>query len=82
MKTYKEESLSNFKFWSGAIALAEEFMLEELDQIGEELEAINAAVDNGLEDTDINDLMRFGTEYLARLIGLEWDSEKGKIIRK
>lgn len=81
MKTYKEESLSNFKFWSGAIALTEEFMLEELDRIGEELEAINAAVDNGLEDTDINDLMWFGTEYLARLIGLKWDSEKGKILR-
>lgn len=82
MKTYKEESLSNFKFWAGAIALTEEFMLEELDRIGEELEAINAAVDNGLEDTDINDLMWFETEHLARLIGLEWDSKKGKIIRK
>lgn len=80
MKIYREESLSNFEFWSGAVANAEEFTLEELDRIGEELEALDCE-GNGYDETHINDLMWFELEYLASLIGLEWDSEKGKIIR-
>ena len=80
MKIYRDESLSNFEFWSGAISNAEEFTLEELDRIGEELEALDCEGD-GYDETQINDLMWFEPEYLASLIGLEWDSEKGKIIR-
>lgn len=78
MKIYKEESLSSFEFWSGAIANAEEFTLEELDRIGDMLEAENP---DGMDETEINDLMWFEPEYLASLIGLEWDSETGKVIR-
>ena len=80
MKIYREESLSNFEFWSGAISNAEEFTLEELDRIGEELEALDCE-GNGYDETQINDLMWFEPEYLASLIGLEWDGETGKIIR-
>lgn len=80
MKIYRDESLSSFEFWSGAISNAEEFTLEELDRIGEELEALDCE-GNGYDETQINDLMWFEPEYLASLIGLEWDSEKGKIIR-
>ena len=80
MKIYREESLSNFEFWSGAISNAEEFTLKELDRIGEELEALDCEGD-GYDETQINDLMWFEPEYLASLIGLEWDSEKGKVIR-
>ncbi len=79
MKIYRDESLSNFEFWSGAISNAEEFTLEELDHIGDELEAADNG--DGYEETQINDLMWFEPEYLASLIGLEWDSETGKIIR-
>lgn len=78
MKIYKEESLSSFEFWSGAIANAEEFTLEELDRIGDELEAENP---DGMDETEINDLMWFEPAYLASLIGLNWDSETGKIVR-
>ena len=79
MKIYREESLSNFEFWSGAVANAEEFTLEELDRISEELEATDEG--DGYDETYINDLMWFEPEYLASLIGLEWDSETGKVIR-
>lgn len=78
MKIYREESLSNFEFWSGAISNAEEFTLEELDRIGDMLEVESP---DGMDETEINDLMWFEPEYLASLIGLEWDSEEGKIIR-
>ena len=79
MKIYRDESLSNFEFWSGAKDNAEEFTLEELDRIGEELSVIDNG--DGYEETQINDLMWFEPEYLASLIGLEWDSKTGKIIR-
>ena len=79
MKIYREESLSNFKFWSGAILNAEEFTLEELDQITAELESLDDG--DGYDETQINDLMWFEPEYLASLIGLEWDSNTGKVIR-
>ena len=79
MKIYREGSLSNFEFWSGAIANAEQFTLEELDQITVEPEAVED--ENGYSETEINDLMWFEPEYLASLIGLEWDSKTGKIIR-
>lgn len=78
MKIYRDESLSNFEFWSGAIANAEEFTLEELDRIGDVLEAENP---DGMDETEINDLMWFEPEYLASLIGLNWDGETGKIVR-
>lgn len=78
MKIYREESLSGFEFWSGAIANAEEFTLEELDSISDVLEAENP---DGMDETEINDLMWFEPEYLASLIGLNWDSETGKIVR-
>ena len=79
MKIYREESLSNFKFWAGATANAEEFTPEELNQITAELETLDDG--DGYDETEINDLMLFEPEYLASLIGLEWDSETGKIIR-
>ena len=79
MKIYRDESLSNFEFWSGAVSNAEEFTLEELDQIGEELSVIDNG--DGYEETQINDMMWFEPERLAELIGLEWDAEKGEIIR-
>lgn len=80
MKIYRDENLSNFEFWSGAISNAEEFTLEELDRIGDELEALDCE-GNGYDETQINDLMWFEPEYLASLIGLEWDSKTGKVIR-
>lgn len=79
MKIYRDDSLSNFEFWSGAKANAEEFTIEELDRIGEELEATDNG--DGYSETEINDLMWFEPAYLANLIGLEWNEDKGEVIR-
>lgn len=70
MKIYREESLSNFEFWAGAISNAKEFTLKELDRIEKELEALDCE-GNGYDETHINDMMWFEPEYLASLIGLE-----------
>ena len=79
MKIYREGSLSSFGFWSGAILNAEQFTLEELDQITAALESLDDG--DGYDETQINDLMWFEPEYLASLIGLGWDSKAGKVIR-
>lgn len=79
MKIYRDDSLRSFEFWSGAVENAEEFTLEELDRITEELEAADNG--DGYDETQINDMMWFEPEYLASLIGLEWDSKTGKVIR-
>lgn len=79
MKIYRDDSLSSFEFWSGAISNAEEFTTEELDRIGDELDTADNG--DGYSETEINDLMWFEPAYLASLIGLEWDEDKGEIIR-
>ena len=79
MKIYREGSLSSFGFWSGSKANAEEFTLEELDQITVKLETRDDG--DGYSETEINDLMWFEPEYLASLIGLEWDTKTGKVVR-
>ena len=61
------------------LIVPEEFTLEELDQITDVLEALDNG--EGYDETDINDMMWFEPEYLASLIGLEWDTQTGKIIR-
>lgn len=75
----QRRKFKQFEFWSGAVTNAKEFTLEELDRIGEELETADNG--DGYDETQINDLMWFEPEYLASLIGLEWDSETGKVIR-
>ena len=79
MKIYKDETLSSFEFWGGAVANAKEFTDEELDRITSGLEARDNG--EGYTKTEINDFMWFEPEYLASLIGLGWDSETCKIIR-
>ena len=74
MKIYRDESLSNFEFWSGAISNALEFTPEELDKITIALEALDGG--DGYDETEINDLMWFEPEYLASLIGLDWDTKE------
>lgn len=41
MKIYKEESLSNFEFWSGAKDFAEKLTDNELDQIEDNLTVLH-----------------------------------------
>lgn len=78
MKIYRDENLGGFEFWSGAVANAEEFTLEELDRIGDILEAENP---DGMSETEINDLMWFEPAYLASLIGLSWNDDAGTVVR-
>lgn len=73
MKIYKEESLRNFEFWSGAKENAKEFTGEQLDQIEAILEDMYP---EGMDETEINDLFWFEPETLREWLGIEEEEEE------
>lgn len=79
MKLIKEESLTNFEFWSSAKDNAALLTSEELSQVEEVLEEFYP---DGMTDTQINDLFWFDFTYICELIGLEYDAQTDEIIRK
>ena len=80
MKIYQEKSLRDFEFWSGAKTTAEtiwnNFREEGFDTIERELEM---DYPDGMDETQINDLFWFETDYIATLLGYRnWEHlEKG-----
>lgn len=72
MKIYCEESLRNFKFWSGAKDRAEQLTSDQLDQIEVELESLYP---DGMSDTEINDIFWFEEDWIAELLGFSsWEN--------
>jgi hypothetical protein len=76
MKLHKEESLSNFKFWSGAKDRASKLTSEELDQIEATLED---HYPDGMSETELNDLFWFDFETVLEWIGKEECPECGEL---
>ena len=71
MKIYKEESLSSFGFWSGAVNTADELTGREFDIIEAELESIYP---DGMDETQINDIFWFEQDWIAEMLGYEcWE---------
>lgn len=68
MKLYREESLSNFNFWSGAKDNAKKLTSEELDNIETSLEDLYP---NGMSETELNDLFWFDFETVCEWINKE-----------
>ena len=66
MKIFREESLVDFKFWSGAKDSAEKLTDQELDQI--EL-ALEEAYPEGMDETDINDFFWHDFDEILAWIG-------------
>lgn len=67
MKYTVEESLRNFKFWSGGKDRADNCSPEELDSIEEFLEEIEPS--EGWTDGAINDMFWFDFDTLAQHLG-------------
>lgn len=78
MRVFEEISLTQFKFWSGAVCRAEQLTYEELEQLEFILEDIYP---EGMEDTLINDLFWFDFPTVCEWLGLELD-ENEDIIRE
>lgn len=70
MKIYKEKSLSDFEFWSGAKDFTEKLTDNELDQIEDNLTELYP---DGMDETQINDLFWFEPETICDWLGLDYD---------
>lgn len=73
MKYYVEKSLSNFKFWSGAVENAAELTEEQFDTLEASLED---AYPEGMSDTEINDLFWFEFDTIKEWLGINEESEE------
>ena len=67
MKYYVEESLSNFKFWSGGKDRAELLNSDQLDSVEELLEEMMPG--DGWSDTAINDFFWFDFDTICQWLG-------------
>ena len=71
MKIYKEESLSNFEWWSGAVTTAQRIWEEQGREGFDQLEAIlEDAYPDGIDETDLNDLLWFDAETVYEWLGI------------
>lgn len=66
MKMYKEESLTNFNFWSGAKDTVKYLTHDELETIESILEDSNP---DGMSETEINDFFWFENDTIAEWLG-------------
>lgn len=66
MKIYKEESLSNFEFWSGARDRAKYITCKEFDTIESILEELYP---DGIDETTINGMFWFEENIIAKWLG-------------
>ena len=64
----REESLSNFDFWSSAADNAEVFTFEQMDELENILSNEHP---DGMDETELNDLFRYEEDYLAQLLGFD-----------
>lgn len=73
MKLFKEESISSFQAWSGAVdtqnRIIEENKEDEFDQLIEEL------YPDGLDETELNDILWFEEEWIFESLGISDELE-------
>jgi hypothetical protein len=73
MKIYKETSLQDFEFWSGAKDTAEVLTDEQLDHVESCLE--ETAPEDGYSEVDINDIFWFERDRIAEMLGFDsWEA--------
>lgn len=76
MKIYSEQSLADFKFWSGAETTADRIWEEKGRDGFDQLEAIlEDAYPDGIDETDLNDLLWFDPELVYEWLGID-DAEE------
>ena len=74
MKIYSETSISEFKAWSGAVETQDKIInedkAEQFDNIIEEL------YPDGIDETQLNDLLWFEEEWIFEMLGIEEEEEE------
>lgn len=74
MKVYKEISLRDFEWWSGAKDTAE--IISENDKWGELEELLEEYYPEGINETKLNDLLWFEDEWIFELLGINNDEDE------
>ena len=71
MKITKEMSLRNFEGWSGAVDTLNTLTDEQKDALESNLEELYP---DGMDETSLNDLLRFENDTIAEWLGFEdWE---------
>lgn len=77
MKIYTEQSLANFKFWSGAETTAQRIWEEQGSEGFDQLEAIlEDLYPDGIDETDLNDLLWFDADTVYEWLGIDDEEEE------
>ena len=72
MKIYREKSLRNFEFWSGAKENANELTSAQLDKVETILEDLHP---EGMDETQINDLFWFDFDTIKEWLSITDEEE-------
>lgn len=76
MKIYTEQSLADFKFWSGAETTAQRIWEEQGSEGFDQLEAIlEDLYPDGIDETDLNDLLWFDADTVYEWLGIGDEEE-------
>ena len=76
MKIITEQSLADFKFWSGAETTVQRIWEEQGSEGFEQLEAIlEDLYPDGIDKTELNDLLWFDAETVYEWLGIGDDEE-------
>ena len=77
MKSYTEQSLADFKFWSGAETSAQRIWEEQGSEGFDQLEAIlEDLYPDGIDETDLNDLLWFDADTVYEWLGIDDEEEE------
>ena len=68
MKLTREETLSNFEFWSGAADRVKYLTENELETIEQELDELYP---DGMDETYLNDMFWFDFDFVCGIIGTD-----------
>ena len=74
MKIYKETGIADFEVWSGAVdtkkTIVDNNKAEEFDSLIDEL------YPDGIEETNLNDLLWFEPEWIFECLGISEEDEE------
>lgn len=74
MKVIKEIGISDFDGWSGATDTIEKIIANDKESEFEQL--IEEQYPDGIDETELNDFLRFEDEYIYRLLDIAEDDEE------
>ena len=73
MTIIKESTLSEFKAWSGAVETQKRIIEAGLEEEFEDL--INECYPDGIDETHLNDLLWFDSEWVYEALGMTEEEE-------